>query len=188
MITLTSGSACDVCAEEYGPQCQPHSIPCGKSRNHVNKYVKKSYSAFFCLFRTGHVLCASCCSTIVEKTPSRLSPVCPFCRESFTNDSVRVIRIEFNSSSRWNILRRAPTYSLEPSQTDFASLWARRSERSSGIRPEVRLLEEKVARVAAKKCSVEEVAALYRELDEWLESGVYVQVSSSLEFTVSCCS
>ncbi|KAG6877942.1 hypothetical protein C0993_001799 [Termitomyces sp. T159_Od127] len=60
---------------------------------------------------------------------------------------------------------------------DFASLWARRTERSSGIRPEVRLLEEKVARVAAKKCSVEEVAALYRELDEWLESEAYAQTS-----------
>ncbi|KAG6875600.1 hypothetical protein C0992_003127 [Termitomyces sp. T32_za158] len=60
---------------------------------------------------------------------------------------------------------------------DFASLWARRTERSSGIRPEVRSLEEKVARVAAKKCSVEEVAALYRELDEWLESGAYAQTS-----------
>lgn len=31
MLTLQSGSACDVCAEEYGPQCLPHSIPCGES-------------------------------------------------------------------------------------------------------------------------------------------------------------
>ncbi|KAG6873114.1 hypothetical protein C0995_002777 [Termitomyces sp. Mi166 len=85
--------------------------------------------------------------------------------------------MEFNSSSGWNTPRRTPTYSIEPSQTDFASLWARRTERSSVIRPEARTLEEKVARVAAKKCSVEEVAALYRELDEWLKSDVSAQTS-----------
>lgn len=32
MLTLATGSVCDVCAEEYGPQCQPHSIPCGMSK------------------------------------------------------------------------------------------------------------------------------------------------------------
>ena len=41
---------------------------------------------------------------------------------------------------------------------------------SSKARPEVRRLEEKVARVAAKKCSVEEVSSLYTELDTWLRS------------------
>ena len=30
MLTLNPGSSCDVCAEEYGPHCLPHSIPCGK--------------------------------------------------------------------------------------------------------------------------------------------------------------
>lgn len=35
-------------------------------------------------------------------------------------------------------------------------------------RIEVRRMEEKVARVAAKKCSVEEITALYKELEEWL--------------------
>ena len=41
---------------------------------------------------------------------------------------------------------------------------------SSKARPDVRRLEEKVARVAAKKCSVEEVSCLYTELDSWLRS------------------
>ena len=31
MITLSPGSLCDVCAEEYGPHNLPHSIPCGES-------------------------------------------------------------------------------------------------------------------------------------------------------------
>lgn len=31
MITLSPGSLCDVCAEEYGPHNYPHSISCGSS-------------------------------------------------------------------------------------------------------------------------------------------------------------
>ncbi|KAJ8501719.1 hypothetical protein ONZ45_g12058 [Pleurotus djamor] len=81
MLSLNPGSVCDVCAEEYGPHRLPHSIPCG------------------------HVLCASCCSTIVEKTAARLQPVCPFCRESFTNDSIRLIRLDFPTSG-WSTPRR----------------------------------------------------------------------------------
>lgn len=153
MLTLSPGSACDVCAEEYGPQCHPHSIPCG------------------------HVLCASCCSTIVEKTPSRLLPVCPFCRENFTGDSVRLIRMDFNSSG-WSTPRRMPQHPIESSQADFAEMWARKTERlllsdgCSRTRLEARRLEDKVAKVAAKKCSVEEVSTLHRELEEWLTSDV----------------
>lgn len=30
MITLSPGSLCDVCAEEYGPHNYPHCIPCGE--------------------------------------------------------------------------------------------------------------------------------------------------------------
>lgn len=153
MLTLNTGSACDVCAEEYGPQCQPHSIPCG------------------------HVLCMSCCSTIVEKTPSRLTPVCPFCRENFTGDSIRIIRMDFNSSG-WSTPRRVPQHHIETSQTDFADMWARKTERlllsdgCSRSRLEARRLEDKVAKVAAKKCSVEEVSKLHRELEAWLTSDV----------------
>ena len=32
MITLSPGSLCDVCAEEYGPHNYPHCIPCGECR------------------------------------------------------------------------------------------------------------------------------------------------------------
>ncbi|KAG6864393.1 hypothetical protein C0991_009932 [Blastosporella zonata] len=94
-------------------------------------------------------------------------PVCPFCRENFTNDSVRIIRMDFNSSSGWNTPRRMPVPHVDSSQTDFAALWARKMERS-GTRPDVRKLEDKVAKVAAKKCSVEEVSALYQELDGYV--------------------
>lgn len=150
MLTLLPGSSCDVCAEEYGLQRQPHSIPCG------------------------HVLCASCSSTIVEKTSSRLTPVCPFCRESFTSDSVRLIRTDFPSSG-WSTPRRLPA--IETNTLDFSDLWTKRTERllsenNSRARQEARRLEDKVARVAAKKCSVEEVSSLHKELEAWLTNEV----------------
>jgi hypothetical protein len=39
-------------------------------------------------------------------------------------------------------------------------------------REEARRLENKVAKVAAKKCSVEEVSTLHKELQQWLMSDV----------------
>ncbi|EKM77758.1 hypothetical protein AGABI1DRAFT_107927 [Agaricus bisporus var. burnettii JB137-S8] len=155
MLTLSPGSACDVCAEEYGNHCMPHSIPCG------------------------HVMCASCCTTIVEKTSSRLSPVCPFCRESFTPDSVRLIRMDF-ATSGWSTPRRHPTFE---GASDFTGeLLAKRTEQllRSDNRPksETRRLEDKVARIAAKKCSVEEVSALHQELESVLRSGKDEQSTS----------
>jgi hypothetical protein len=65
--------------------------------------------------------------------------------------------------------RRVPT-SLQSSQPD----WARKTERlihsevRSPTRWEVRRLEDKVAKIAAKKCSVEEVSTLHKELEDWL--------------------
>ncbi|KAF8632653.1 hypothetical protein AX17_004786 [Amanita inopinata Kibby_2008] len=150
MLTLHPGSACDVCAEEYGIHRLPHCIPCG------------------------HVLCATCCSTIVEKTPSRLASVCPFCREQFTSDAVRLIRLDYSFSGR-STPRRLPV--LEATSEVHSEALARRAERlllSDGVprsRSDARRLEDKVARVAAKKTSVEEVSSLHRELEEWLMSG-----------------
>lgn len=147
MLTLNPGSACDVCAEEYGAYRPPHCIPCG------------------------HIFCAHCCSTIVEKTPPRLSPVCPFCREQFSSDAIRLIRLDFSFSGR-NTPRRLPL--LEATHEVHSEALAKRAERllvpdgASRSRPEVRRLQEKVARVAAKKTSVEEVSSLHRELEDWL--------------------
>jgi hypothetical protein len=47
---------------------------------------------------------------------------------------------------------------------------------SSRTRAEARRLEDKVAKVAAKKCSVEEVSTLHKELQEWLTSDMEDQV------------
>ncbi|KAJ3482649.1 hypothetical protein NLJ89_g12125 [Agrocybe chaxingu] len=154
MLTLAPGCACDVCAEEYGPQRLPHSIPCG------------------------HVLCASCCQTIVEKTSPRLSPACPFCREPFTAESPRLIRMDFTTSG-WSTPRRFPA--VETFNTDLLQRKTERllsTEGGSRARIEVRRLEDKVARVAAKKCSVEEVSSLYKELEEWLLAEKDDQTSS----------
>jgi len=180
MLTLALGSSCDVCAEEYGPQCLPHSIPCGTPQKKIFFIRENSPDArvflFFFSFSPGHVLCASCCTNIAEKTPARLSPTCPFCRVGFTSDSVRVIRTDFMTSG-WTTPRRMPPTldtNLGQSATD---LWTRKTERllqtepNGGLRQDyVRRLEDKVARVASKKCSVEEVSALHNELEAWLNS------------------
>ncbi|KIL65041.1 hypothetical protein M378DRAFT_77461 [Amanita muscaria Koide BX008] len=151
MLTLHPGSACDVCAEEFGAYRPPHCIPCG------------------------HILCAQCCSAIVEKTPPRLSPVCPFCREQFSSDSVRLIRLDFPFSGR-STPRRLPLF--EASNELQSEVLARRAERPSAsdgaskTRSEARRLEEKVARIAATKTSVEEVSSLHREVEDWLMNAV----------------
>ncbi len=124
----------------------------------------------------GHVLCLSCCNNILEKTTSRLTPACPFCREQFTRGTVRLIRIDFNGpSSGWSTPRRSPNSprpplieddfpndlllkASAPTYPDFGEARAR----------EARALESKVARVASKKCSVEEVTTLQQEVDRWL--------------------
>ncbi|KAJ7097652.1 hypothetical protein C8R44DRAFT_368955 [Mycena epipterygia] len=150
MLTLNPGSSCDVCAEEYGPHCLPHSIPCG------------------------HVLCSSCCTTIVEKTSPRLAPACPFCREHFTSDSVRLIRMDFNTSG-WSTPRRLPNIEANPGPDFISDAWSKRLMLADGCsrsRQDARRLEAKVAKVAAKKCSVEEVTTLHKELQEWLTSDV----------------
>ncbi|CAK5262236.1 unnamed protein product [Mycena citricolor] len=144
MLTLTPGSSCDVCADEYGPHCLPHSIPCG------------------------HVLCASCCNNIAQKT-SRASPACPFCRETFNTDAVRLIRMDFNTSG-WTTPRRVPDIAA-PAPDLMTDAWLKRlmqPDGSSRSRQDARKLEAKVAKVAGKRCSVEEVTALHNELQDWL--------------------
>lgn len=46
MLTLAPASYCDVCAEEYGAQCLPHSIPCGESLENFIALGKKSEHLF----------------------------------------------------------------------------------------------------------------------------------------------
>jgi len=161
MLTLGPGSICDVCAEEYSPQCIPHSIPCGESSPSTTRRRKNSH------LHPGHVLCSSCCHKIVEKTLPRLQPVCPFCREHFSGDDVRLIRIDFSAASR----RRGG----QQEHHDAVDQQPPREERFPIIEPtfsrsrvEARRLEDKVAKVAAKKCSVEEVSTLHQELQDWL--------------------
>ncbi|KAF9235476.1 hypothetical protein BU15DRAFT_51371 [Melanogaster broomeanus] len=144
MLTLSPGSVCDVCAEEYGPHCVPHSIPCG------------------------HVLCSGCCHKIVEKTLPRLKPVCPFCREHFTSDDVRLIRIDFSASGYATPRRRGVMQEALALTDNQAPRFPIVETGFSRTRAEARRLEDKVAAVAAKKCSVEEVSTLHKELQDWL--------------------
>ena len=143
-------------------------------------------------------MCANCCNTIFEKTAERHQPACPFCREHFSSDDVRLIRTDF-SSSAWSTSRRPPApletpqYFQNQKKTNntAAAHWAKREERlllaeggCSRVREEARRLEDKVAKVAAKKCSVEEVSTLHQELEDWLNSAVKDadQVNFSLFF------
>jgi hypothetical protein len=125
----------------------------------------------------GHVLCLNCCNNILEKTSSRKSPACPFCREQFTRGTVRLIRFDFNgSNSGTSTPRRSPTSPRPPLiEDDFPNDLLLKA--SAPVFPdpgeararEARVLESKVARVASKKCSVEEVTALQKEVDRWLK-------------------
>ncbi|OCB86990.1 hypothetical protein A7U60_g5962 [Sanghuangporus baumii] len=216
MLTLNADSVCDVCAEEYGPFNLPRCIPCG------------------------HVLCATCAETIIEKTSPRLAPLCPFCREGFSRDGVRVIRIDFSgssgggSSSGMNGIgsygggggdglgdmetcinggaysgpggmddetvlydvrqSRSPIHSSRPSRDPSRAASPERAphqqHQQNGIftainedhhglpggfdvnahKERARELEKKVAKVATKRCSAQEVQALQRELGDWLQA------------------
>lgn len=147
MLSLNPGCICDVCAEEYGPRNLPHSISCG------------------------HVLCLGCCEKIISKTSPRLSPACPFCRETFSRENVRVVRIDFNTTTGHGVPKRTP---LEAPDI-LTDIFSRKEDLKlaepmiiSRSREDVRKLELKVARVAAQKSSVEEVSMLHQELHAWL--------------------
>ena len=119
----------------------------------------------------GHVLCLGCCEKIVSKTSPRLSPACPFCRETFTRENVRVIRIDFNTTRGHDTAKRAPLDAPDI----LTDIFSRKDDLkltepmiTSRSREDVRKLELKVARVAAQKSSVEEVSMLYQELKAWL--------------------
>ena len=125
---------------------------------------------------SGHILCLNCCNNILEKTTSRLAPVCPFCREQFSRGTVRLIRIDFNGpSSGWSTPRRSPNSPRPPLiEDDFPNDLLLKASAPSypdsgeARAREARALESKVARVASKKCSVEEVTSLQKEVDRWL--------------------
>ncbi|RDX54465.1 hypothetical protein OH76DRAFT_1341074 [Lentinus brumalis] len=158
MITLSPGCLCDVCAEEFGSRNLPHTIPCG------------------------HVLCLDCCNNIIKKTPSRLSPVCPFCRVQFTADSVRLIRIDCGSGFVTPKRVTSPAQDHHDIGEDDVLLF---NPGTVKTRAEARRLESKVAQVAAKKCSVEEVTTLHKELQEWLQSDKLDEQTSSLQLSAA---
>ena len=173
MLTLEPGSLCDVCADEFGPRNLPHCIPCGQFSL---LFVSENFRLASTPSLSGHILCVNCCNNILEKTTSRLAPVCPFCREQFSRGSVRLIRIDFNGpSSGWSTPRRSPNSPRPPLiEDDFPNDLLLKASAPSfpdsgeARAREGRMLETKVARVASKKCSVEEVTALQQEVDRWL--------------------
>ncbi|KAH9980719.1 hypothetical protein BJV77DRAFT_955327 [Russula vinacea] len=108
--------------------------------------------------------------------------LCPFCREQFTRGTVCLIRFDFNSfSSGSSTPRRSPTSCRPPVvqalsegaliEDDFHNNLLLKtpaqvfSDPGGARKCEARRLESKVARVASKKCHVEEVTALQKEVD-----------------------
>ncbi|KAG1786953.1 uncharacterized protein HD556DRAFT_1504599 [Suillus plorans] len=153
MLTLSPGSICDVCAEEYNPHCVPNSIPCG------------------------HIFCWSCCNKIVQKTSPRLRAACPFCSEHFISGDVHLLHINFPGSGRVTPRWRGDlNEALHQSRGEDLSPLVEPS--FLRIRAEARRLEDKVAKVVTRECSVEEVSTLYKELEEWLTNGEYSNVQS----------
>ena len=124
------------------------------------------------ILASGHVFCQNCCKNIIEKTSPRLSPACPFCREPFQSDSIRLIRIDCPpnrwTTKRFKALAPGVPYHNNASHYDDR-LFLKPSKMS---REEIRHLEDKVAKVALKKCSVEEVSTLHNELTQCLMSDV----------------
>ncbi|KAH9923527.1 uncharacterized protein B0H18DRAFT_955842 [Fomitopsis serialis] len=144
MISLNPGSLCDVCAEEYGSHNYPHSIPCG------------------------HILCLNCCNNILEKTSPRQTPSCPFCRVPFTSDTIRLIRVDFGGhGSGWSTPRATdtPDNHILGGDDDVLLFTGDKDRDKTRVQ-----LESRVARVAGKKCSVEEVKHLHQELRKWLST------------------
>lgn len=86
-----------------------------------------------------------------------------------------MIRIDFSpNSSGWSTPRQCTGASahgiVDDTGDDDDPLQANLNRRA-----EVKRLEQKVARVAEKKCSVEEVTTLHRELQDWLSAHGYVE-------------
>ena len=115
-------------------------------------------------------MCLGCCEKIISKTSPRLSPACPFCREPFTRENVRVIRIDFGISGH-----ATPKRVILDAPDIVTDIFSRKDDLklaepiiTSRSREDVRKLELKVARVAAQKSSVEEVSMLHQELHTWL--------------------
>ncbi|VDC00499.1 unnamed protein product [Peniophora sp. CBMAI 1063] len=170
MLTLDGTlSLCDVCAEDFTPRNLPHSIPCG------------------------HVLCAPCATTIVEKTVKG-PPLCPFCREGFSRASIRKIRIDFPSAasgSGYTTPRRSPRSPRAPLiEDDFPHDLLLKATSSAVPHPSstqhhanpvsdelAKRLETRVHKVATVKTGIDEVSALQRELQDWL--GEHAQASES---------
>ena len=138
----------------------------------------------------GHVLCLGCCEKIISKTSPRLSPACPFCREAFTRENARVIRIDFPTSGQGT-----PKRVVLDAPDIVTDIFSRKDDLklpepfiTSRSREDVRKLELKVARVAAQKSSVEEVSMLYQELQAWLaaESKGETQVCLRVAYQLLC--
>jgi len=91
--------------------------------------------------------------------------------------------MDFNTSG-WSTPRRFPA--VETFNDFNTEMLQRKTERllnsDSSKTIDVRRLEDKVARVAAKKCSVEEVSSLYKELEDWLLAERNQQVRGSDSF------
>lgn len=110
---------------------------------------------------------------------------------TFTADTVRLIRVDFGSSSGWSTPRGPTPRGALIEDQDIPGDIGQDDDvllLNPGLlktRAEARRLEHKVAKVAAKKCSVEEVTTLHKELQEWLTSDVKSEEQVSVPWLLS---
>ncbi|KAH7098881.1 hypothetical protein BKA62DRAFT_335651 [Auriculariales sp. MPI-PUGE-AT-0066] len=165
MLVLSSESACDICAEPYSQESLPHSIPCG------------------------HTFCSPCLHKVVKGVASQWAPRtnasscgCPLCREPFNAPDIRRIRIDAapSSSPPYPQVLPYPNYfpaasipgsksaafGKTPIDEDALDAGANTDDR---ITSEAKRLEQRVADAAKRRCTFEEISALHREVQQWLD-------------------
>ncbi|TDL16648.1 hypothetical protein BD410DRAFT_731155 [Rickenella mellea] len=138
-------TVCNVCAEEFGPHNPPKSIPCG------------------------HILCGSCVVRVCERSSQRITPCCPFCRESFDSDVVRSVPVDYEAAEA----KAPPTHWQASVQSHRDAAFRKvyeefKTKEASRIRADVQRLEDKAVNIACKSSSVAELNSICNELQDWL--------------------
>jgi hypothetical protein len=81
----------------------------------------ETFRSTYSTYLSGHVLCLSCCTKILDTTPPSLVPTCPFCREQFSRGTVRLIRIDLNRVTPTQVHRQRKSKGVYP--TIFPSVF-----------------------------------------------------------------
>jgi phage FluMu gp28-like protein len=100
--------------------------------------------------------------------------VCPFCRLNFASDGIRKLRLDLNASLSGPSTPSARLASVEANEDVRGVLkedgMPKTDRDRASLRSDARHLEDRVARIAAKRCSVNEVTAVLKDVDACLRA------------------